>query len=171
MMAKLQEIVRSVSKHMQEKENLRGRTVTLKIKDAAFVIRTRAKTLSTYTNSEDVILRTALALLKPELQHCKKVGVRLLGVRISSFFGAADVAAKGNSRITACTSTAAKSGGNTNAEAACQVSAPPQVAAAPPPQEDAGGTYIRGYPPPSIGHTLNALSKGANVAAADRGVL
>jgi len=103
--AKLDEIVHSLSKQMKEKE-LRGRTVTLKIKDAAFVIRTRARTLSSYTNSEEIIMRTVRSLLAPELAHCKKVGVRLLGVRLSSFSVSDKHGAASHGKITSFTGPA-----------------------------------------------------------------
>ena len=62
-------------------DGYRGKTISVKIKFSDFVIQTRAKTLSEYTNSIDVIRRAAFdCLSRFEL---KKRMVRLIGLRIS----------------------------------------------------------------------------------------
>ena len=48
-------------------EGLRGRTITLKLKETNFELRTRDKTLPTYISSPEDIFREAMKLLKPEL--------------------------------------------------------------------------------------------------------
>ena len=48
-------------------EGLRGRTITLKLKETTFELRTRDKTLPTYISSPEDIFREAMKLLKPEL--------------------------------------------------------------------------------------------------------
>eukprot|EP00158_Paraphelidium_tribonemae_P003600 Partr_v1_DN26249_c0_g1_i1_m48730 putative DNA polymerase kappa len=64
-----------------EKENLSGKTVTLKIKTDEFEIRSRAKTVSRYINKDSDIFDIALQLLQAEFP----VKLRLMGIRLSSF--------------------------------------------------------------------------------------
>ncbi|GAY48722.1 hypothetical protein CUMW_113870, partial [Citrus unshiu] len=63
---KLAEIAEMLSADMQ-KEGLRGRTLTLKLKTASFEVRTRAVTLQKYISSSEDILKHASVLLKAEL--------------------------------------------------------------------------------------------------------
>ncbi|OWM64784.1 hypothetical protein CDL15_Pgr028501 [Punica granatum] len=76
-LAELSELLASDMK----KEGLHGRTLTLKLKTAAFEVRTRAITLERYTCSSDDILKFASKLLKAELP----ASLRLIGLRISHF--------------------------------------------------------------------------------------
>lgn len=64
-----------------EKEGLRGKTITLKMKTAGFEIKSRSTTLPHFTCSEMEIADEALRLLHQELP----VRLRLLGVRVSNF--------------------------------------------------------------------------------------
>ncbi len=48
-------------------EGLRGKTITLKLKETNFELRTRDKTLPTYISNPEDIFREAMKLLKPEL--------------------------------------------------------------------------------------------------------
>ncbi len=48
-------------------EGLKGRTLTLKLKETNFELRTRDKTLTTYISSKEDIFREAMKLLKPEM--------------------------------------------------------------------------------------------------------
>ncbi len=64
------------------KQNLRGRTITLKIKYADFQQITRSRTLDTPVNGTQVIFDTAYALLG-ELSFPK--AVRLIGIGVSQF--------------------------------------------------------------------------------------
>ena len=48
-------------------EGLRGKTITLKLKETNFELRTRDKTLPTHISSREEIFREAMKLLKPEL--------------------------------------------------------------------------------------------------------
>ncbi|CAF1003210.1 unnamed protein product [Adineta steineri] len=58
--------------------------VTLKIKTVNFEILTRSKTLSSYTDSLNIITDTAVALLKNELdQDLELPALRLMGVRVA----------------------------------------------------------------------------------------
>ncbi|KAL5561378.1 hypothetical protein UlMin_031125 [Ulmus minor] len=75
---KLEEIAEMLSSDMQ-KEGLCGRTLTLKLKTAAFEIRTRAVTLQKSICTSEDILRHASKLLKAELP----VSLRLIGLRLS----------------------------------------------------------------------------------------
>lgn len=62
-----------------QKECLKGRTLTLKLKTAAFEVRTRAATAQNYINSKEDILIYAKKLLKAELP----LSLRLMGLRMS----------------------------------------------------------------------------------------
>ncbi|KAJ0077814.1 hypothetical protein Patl1_37413 [Pistacia atlantica] len=64
-----------------EKEGLRGRTLTLKLKTASFEVRTRAVTLQKHIYSSEDIFKHASVLLKAELP----VTLRLIGLRMSQF--------------------------------------------------------------------------------------
>uniref|UniRef100_A0A1J3JRA6 DNA polymerase kappa n=1 Tax=Noccaea caerulescens TaxID=107243 RepID=A0A1J3JRA6_NOCCA len=78
--SKLAEIAEMLS-HDMEKEGLRARTLTLKLKTATFEIRSRAVSLQRYTCSSEDILKHATKLLKVELP----VSIRLIGLRMSQF--------------------------------------------------------------------------------------
>ncbi|MED6217750.1 hypothetical protein PIB30_020549 [Stylosanthes scabra] len=79
---KLVELAELLSTDMQ-KEGLRGRTLTLKLKTSSFEVRTRAVTLPKYISSREDILKHASELLKAELP----LSVRLIGLRVSQFDG------------------------------------------------------------------------------------
>ncbi|KAK1293673.1 hypothetical protein QJS10_CPB17g02252 [Acorus calamus] len=71
---KLDEIAETLSNDMH-KEDLSGRTLTLKLKTASFEVRTRAVSLQKYINSKQDILSHASKLLKAELP----LSLRLMG--------------------------------------------------------------------------------------------
>nr|XP_011457874.1 PREDICTED: DNA polymerase kappa isoform X3 [Fragaria vesca subsp. vesca] len=77
---KLAEIAEMLSADLQ-KEGLCGRTLTFKLKTAAFEVRTRAVTSQKYICSTEDILKHASKLLKAELP----VSIRLIGLRVSHF--------------------------------------------------------------------------------------
>ncbi len=62
-------------------ENLRFRTLTVKVRYQGFVTRTRARTLSHYTKKKEVLVSCARTLLQEMIEEKK---VRLLGIRLSS---------------------------------------------------------------------------------------
>lgn len=62
-----------------QKDGLKGRTLTLKLKTANFEVRTRAATTRNYINSKQDILVYAMKLLKAELP----LSLRLMGLRMS----------------------------------------------------------------------------------------
>jgi DNA polymerase IV (DinB-like DNA polymerase) len=62
--------------------NLRFRTITVKVRYHGFVTKTKARTLSHFTNDEDIIRSCALSLLREIIDGRK---IRLLGLRLSSF--------------------------------------------------------------------------------------
>lgn len=78
--AKLRDISQSLSRDMAA-EQLAGKSLTLKVKEANFQLRTRSVQLSTYTNSADSLFTAAWRLLRAELP----IQVRLLGIRMSVF--------------------------------------------------------------------------------------
>lgn len=66
-----------------EKSDLRGRTVTLKIKFSDFRLATRSRTLPAGTNDLEIIVNTAKVLLTESEAEGSKV--RLLGISLSNF--------------------------------------------------------------------------------------
>ena len=78
---RLAEIVSALQKRMGKKK-VAGKTITLKIKYADFVIQTRSKTLPLYISDASLILEESKKLLYQEkLQD----SVRLLGISLSNF--------------------------------------------------------------------------------------
>ncbi|XP_051146660.1 DNA polymerase kappa [Andrographis paniculata] len=77
---KLVELSENLSSDLK-KEDLCGRTLTLKLKTSCFEVRSRAVTLPNYISSSDDILKHAKKLLKAELP----VSLRLMGLRMSQF--------------------------------------------------------------------------------------
>ncbi|KAH9524683.1 hypothetical protein Btru_027523 [Bulinus truncatus] len=69
------------------KEQLMGKTVSLKIKTVSFEVKTRSHTLQNYTSDERIIFNAAKHLLKTEIDAVKPnvLRLRLMGVRISKF--------------------------------------------------------------------------------------
>jgi hypothetical protein len=61
-------------------EGIEGRTVTLKLKEESFKVRTRSVTLARHSDRPDEVLRAVLKLLRAELP----ITARLMGVRMSS---------------------------------------------------------------------------------------
>ncbi|KAK1645821.1 hypothetical protein QYE76_063626 [Lolium multiflorum] len=82
---KLDNLAENLADDMQ-KECLKGRTLTLKLKTAAFEVRTRAATAPNYISSKEDILIYAKKLLKAELP----LSLRLMGLRMSHFHGEKD---------------------------------------------------------------------------------
>ncbi|XP_076443750.1 uncharacterized protein LOC143282122 [Babylonia areolata] len=67
------------------KEQLKGKTVSLKLKTTDFQVRTRAQTISSYTSDADTIFSVARGILRNEMQaeSPRLLRLRLMGVRIS----------------------------------------------------------------------------------------
>lgn len=63
------------------RENLKGKTLTLKLKTTAFEVRTRAHSLPQHISTAADIEAVALRLLKAELP----IEIRLMGMRMSHF--------------------------------------------------------------------------------------
>jgi DNA polymerase IV (archaeal DinB-like DNA polymerase) len=63
-------------------EDLSFRTLTIKVRYQGFITRTRARTLSHYTQKKEILQTCAHSLLKDIIEDRK---VRLLGIRLSSF--------------------------------------------------------------------------------------
>ena len=74
----------NVARSLERKE-LRGKTVTVKLRLADFTTLTRQTTLTTFTSSEEVILETGWRLVTGELAPGR--AFRLLGVGVSGFGG------------------------------------------------------------------------------------
>ncbi|PQB05349.1 DNA polymerase IV [Aureitalea marina] len=80
MMDRLDNIATEVENRLQ-KQNLAGKTITLKIKYSDFTLQTRSKTLNHYVRDKSLILETVKELL---FQEKMKDSVRLLGISISN---------------------------------------------------------------------------------------
>jgi len=63
------------------RENLKGKTLTLKLKSTAFELRSRAHSLPQHISTASEIEAVALRLLKAELP----IEIRLMGMRMSHF--------------------------------------------------------------------------------------
>ncbi|XP_073536147.1 DNA polymerase kappa isoform X2 [Phyllobates terribilis] len=74
------------------KEGLKGRTVTLKLKNVKFEVKTRALTVSYVVSTEEEIFSVAKEILKAEinLTSPEPLRLRLMGVRISGFLSEDD---------------------------------------------------------------------------------
>ena len=84
MAAELQPLIDKVWRHCDDK-NLRGRTVTLKVKFNDFEIITRSRSVPVAISSRGDLERLSIALLQNEMPIPKPV--RLLGVSLSSLQG------------------------------------------------------------------------------------
>lgn len=81
-MAELQPLIDKVWRHCEDK-NIRGRTVTLKVKFSDFALTTRSRTLAGAIGGRDELENVAIELLRMLFPIQKSV--RLLGVSISGF--------------------------------------------------------------------------------------
>lgn len=79
--AKCKVLAENLAADMAE-ENLRGKTLTLKLKLTTFEVRTRAVTLTRYIHTAEDILAAGIKLLRAELP----VEIRLMGLRMSHFY-------------------------------------------------------------------------------------
>ena len=70
-----------------QKENLAGRSITVKFKLVNFEIKTRTKTILDYVNTSNEIYDVAKEIIKNQTLACKpkRLKLRLLGVRVSDF--------------------------------------------------------------------------------------
>ncbi|XP_041102103.1 DNA polymerase kappa-like isoform X2 [Polyodon spathula] len=74
------------------KEELKGKTVTLKLKHVNFDVKTRASTVSSAVSTEEEIYAIARDLLKTEIDNAspEPLRIRLMGVRVSGFLAQED---------------------------------------------------------------------------------
>nr|AAX35542.1 DNA polymerase kappa [Xenopus laevis] len=81
-----QELCRDLSKDLQ-KEGLKGKTVTIKLKNVTFEVRTRALTVTSPVSTEEEIFAVAKEILKAEIDLAspEPLQLRLMGVRVSGF--------------------------------------------------------------------------------------
>ena len=80
---KLEKIAEELSKRLEKNNNLKGKTLTLKIKFSDFSIHTRSKTIDYYIYKKDDLFNISYALL---MQEKLKNSVRLVGLSLSNFF-------------------------------------------------------------------------------------
>lgn len=73
--------------HDLQKEGLKGRTVTIKLKNVNFEVKTRASTVLSTVSTAEEIFAIAKELLRTEVIACSPhpLRLRLMGVRISTF--------------------------------------------------------------------------------------
>lgn len=69
------------------KEGLKGKTVTLKVKNVNFEVRTRASTVLSSVSTQEEIFSVAKELLRAEMESAapQPLRLRLMGVRVSGF--------------------------------------------------------------------------------------
>ncbi|XP_021237152.1 DNA polymerase kappa isoform X2 [Numida meleagris] len=80
------ELCRELAQDLQ-KEGLKGKTVTLKLKNVNFEVKTRASTVLSSVSAEDEIFAVAKMLLGTEIDNVAPhpLRIRLMGVRVSGF--------------------------------------------------------------------------------------
>ncbi|NXI36530.1 POLK polymerase, partial [Galbula dea] len=80
------ELCRDLAQELQ-KEGLKGRTVTLKLKNVNFEVKTRASTVQSSVSTEEEIFSVAKELLGTEIDAVAPhhLRIRLMGVRVSGF--------------------------------------------------------------------------------------
>ncbi|NXD27623.1 POLK polymerase, partial [Spelaeornis formosus] len=80
------ELCRDLAQELQ-KEGLKGRTVTLKLKNVNFKVKTRASTVPSSVSTEEEIFTVAKDLLGTEIDSVAPhpLRIRLMGVRVSGF--------------------------------------------------------------------------------------
>ncbi|XP_010280690.1 PREDICTED: DNA polymerase kappa, partial [Phaethon lepturus] len=80
------ELCRDLAQELQ-KEGLKGKTVTLKLKNVNFEVRTRASTVLSSVSTEEEIFAVAKDLLGTEIESVAPhpLRIRLMGVRVSGF--------------------------------------------------------------------------------------
>uniref|UniRef100_W5L2W1 DNA polymerase kappa n=1 Tax=Astyanax mexicanus TaxID=7994 RepID=W5L2W1_ASTMX len=85
------DLCQDLAKDLQ-KEGLKGKTVTLKLKNVKFEVKTKAFTLQCAVCTEEEIFTAAKDLLKAEIDNVspQPLRLRLMGVRVSSFVSADD---------------------------------------------------------------------------------
>ncbi|XP_053520395.1 DNA polymerase kappa isoform X1 [Artibeus jamaicensis] len=81
-----QELCSELARDLQ-KEGLKGRTVTIKLKNVNFEVKTRASTVSSVVSTAEEIFALAKELLRTEIDADSPhpLRLRLMGVRLSSF--------------------------------------------------------------------------------------
>lgn len=82
----IRSVLREIAEELEEaykRKNLKGRTITLKVKYYDFQLSTRSVTVDSYVDSADIIMDEVLKLLKHTEAGFKKV--RLLGISLSNF--------------------------------------------------------------------------------------
>ncbi|XP_076218087.1 DNA polymerase kappa isoform X1 [Aptenodytes patagonicus] len=81
-----QELCRDLAQELQ-KEGLKGKTVTLKLKNVNFEVKTRASTVLSSVSTEEEIFAVARDLLGTEIDSVAPhpLRIRLMGVRVSGF--------------------------------------------------------------------------------------
>ncbi|XP_027783288.2 DNA polymerase kappa isoform X1 [Marmota flaviventris] len=81
-----QELCSELAQDLQ-KEKLKGRTVTIKLKNVNFEVKTRASTVSSVVSTAEEIFTIAKELLRTEIDadFPRPLRLRLMGVRISGF--------------------------------------------------------------------------------------
>ena len=83
LLATLKDLSASVARSLQ-KDDTRGKTITLKIKHDNFLTNVRCRTIASYTNDAGMIFEVGHQLLKNECIG-KKLKLRLIGIRVSNF--------------------------------------------------------------------------------------
>ena len=84
----------SLSEQMKAK-NLKGKTITLKLKTSNFEVKTRATTIVSYTNEAETISKHVKKLLSKEMP----IRLRLMGIRVANFRGKSEPVEKNQKQL------------------------------------------------------------------------
>ena len=76
-------------------KNLKGKTITLKLKTSNFEVKTRATTIVSYTNEAETISKHVKKLLSKELP----IRLRLMGIRVANFMGKSEPVEKNQKQL------------------------------------------------------------------------
>ena len=81
----LRELCERLCSSLVRHGNLKGKTVTLKIKKDTFEVNVRSKTIANYVNDAETVYEVGKKLLLNEMAANRELRLRLIGIRLSNF--------------------------------------------------------------------------------------
>lgn len=82
----LRELCECLCSRLVRHNNLKGKTITLKIKKDTFEVNVRSKTIGSFVNDADTVYEVGKKLLLNEMSN-QDLKLRLIGIRLSNFQG------------------------------------------------------------------------------------